>query len=130
MHVGLLEDDVAIQEMLHLILVDEGYKVTDFSDPHLFLEELGVTKAVNTSLELDLLIVDWRLSSSLSGIEVITHLRHHPRFQKLPIILMTAAAYVDTEQLQTLHVVLMEKPFAVDDMTDLVKRVTQPISPS
>jgi len=76
MHVGLLEDDTAIQEMLLLILQDEGYEVTTYQDAEECIEALTDQ---HSSVPMDLMIVDWRLNGPLSGIEVIQKLRDHPR---------------------------------------------------
>lgn len=125
MRVGLLEDDVAIQEMLFLVLQDEGHTVLSFSTAEECLEALNaVTHAPDQKL-VDLMIVDWRLGGSTSGTEVIRQIRHDPRFQSLPIILTTAAALQDTEELQNFQVALLEKPFSVDDMIALIKELTQ-----
>ena len=127
MHVGLLEDDMAIQEMLLLVLQDEGYGVTTYQTAERCIEAL--TQAAQDSsapVPVDLIIVDWRLNGSLSGIEVIQQLRAQPRLSSLPIILTTAATFSDISVLQDLRVVLLEKPFSVDDMTALVEQLIQP----
>jgi two-component system, chemotaxis family, chemotaxis protein CheY len=125
MRIGLLEDDLAIQEMVLLVLQDEGYVVTNFLNVD---ECLTAFDATNISLSLpipvDALIVDWRLNGPISGFEVITQLRHNPRFSSLPIILTTAATFHDTEELQHLQVSLLEKPFSVDDMLSLIQEKT------
>ncbi len=126
MRVGLLEDDIAIQEMLLLVLQDEGYIVTNYPGAEECLEALGVVAQEPIPIPVDLMIVDWRLSGSTSGTEVIHQVRKNPRFNALPIILTTAATFSDTEELQNLHVALLEKPFSVDEMITLIKRLTQP----
>jgi two-component system chemotaxis response regulator CheY len=129
MRVGLLEDDEAIQEMLLLVLQDEGYVATNYQDAEECIETL-TKSAQDTSapLPIDLMIVDWRLSGTMSGTEVIQQLRSHPRLDSLPIILTTAATFSDTTVLQNFHVSLLEKPFSVDEMTALVKQLIQPHS--
>ncbi len=123
MHVGLLEDDVAIQEMLLLVLKDEGYVVTNYSDAKECLQALApVTEQIHSPI--DLLVTDWRLGGNVSGTEVIKQLRLNSALTTLPIILMTAATFNDVEELKRLQVVLLEKPFSVDDMTLLIKNLT------
>jgi len=128
MHIGLLEDDIAIQEMLLLVLQDEGYTVTKYFNADECLVDLGAANHTNLPIPVDLLIVDWRLSGSISGTEVIQQLRNNPRFDKLPIILTTAATFSDTEVLQHLQTSLLEKPFSVDEMLALIKLLTPPFS--
>ncbi|HZR41862.1 MAG TPA: response regulator [Ktedonobacteraceae bacterium] len=124
MRVGLLEDDVAIQEMLLLVLQDEGYAVVTYADAENCLEALGVRSQGEVPIPVDLMIVDWRLNGSVSGTEVIRQIRSVPRLDTLPIILTTAATFTDTDELRNLQVTLLEKPFALDDITTLIREMT------
>ena len=121
MRVGLLEDEVAIQEMLLLMLQDEGYTVINFPDAEACLTIVGDAVQQGTPLPVDLMIIDWRLSGSISGVEVIRHIQNVLHVDSLPIILTTAAAVSDTEELQDVHVTLIEKPFAIDELVTLIK---------
>ena len=125
MRVGLLEDDTAIQEMLLLVLEDEGYEVITFQNAQACLDALGVAQQTSLSVPVDIMIIDWRLNDAINGTEVIQRIRKQPYLQTLPIILTTAATFSDTEELRTLQIVLLEKPFAVDDITTLIKQLTQ-----
>ena len=126
MHIGLLEDDTAIQEMLRLVLQEEGYTVTVYPTADACLNALLDPSPEQTNKPIDLLIVDWRLSGSVPGTEVIRKLRGDASFDSLPIILTTAAAFNDTDELENLHVSLLEKPFAVDDVVALIKNLVHP----
>jgi DNA-binding response OmpR family regulator len=123
MKIGLLEDDIAIQEMLTLVFQGEGYAITIYPTAKDCLDAL---LQPGQGLPIDLLIVDWRLAGSVPGTEVIRILRDNPLFAALPIILTTAATIHDTEELQDLHVALLQKPFAVDEIVNLTKRLAQP----
>ncbi len=127
MRVGLLEDDVAIQEMLLLVLQDEGHTVINYPSAEACLEALGVTlqDAPPLPIIIDILIVDWRLSGTATGTEVIQQVRQRHQLDALPIILTTAATFRDKEALRKMHVALLEKPFSVDDMLMLIDRLTQ-----
>ena len=123
MHVGLLEDDVAIQEMLLLVLKDEGYIVTNYPSAKECLQALTpITEYTQTPI--DLLIIDWRLGGNIFGTEVIKQIRLNPVLNTFPIILTTAATFNDVEELRRLQVSLLEKPFSVDDITLLIKNLT------
>jgi DNA-binding response OmpR family regulator len=124
MRVGLLEDDQAIQEMLQLFLQDEGYTVIIYPSAEACLTDLDTTGPELPELPVHLMIIDWRLTGSISGIEVIRHLRNNPRLASLPIILTTAAPYDNIEQLRQLRVTLLAKPFAVDEMATLITQMT------
>ena len=130
MRVGLLEDEVAIQEMLLLMLQDEGYTVINFPDAEACLAILDDAVQQGTPLPVDLMIIDWRLSGSISGVEVIRHIQKVLHVDSLPIILTTAAAVSDTEELQDVHVTLIEKPFAIDELVTLIKTMLSHTSKS
>ena len=123
MLIGLLEDDIAIQEMLTLVLKDEGYAVTIYPTAEACLQALVSTEQM--PLPIDLLIVDWRLQGLTSGTEVIRQMREKPWLATLPIILTTAASFVDTDSLQSLHISFLEKPFEVDQMVNIIRDLLQ-----
>jgi len=123
MRIGLLEDDIAIQEMLRLVLDDEGHTVTVYSSADACLNALFTALREQVRITIDLLIVDWRLSGSAPGTEVIRQLRDNPAFEALPIILTTAAAFTNTDELENLHISLLEKPFAVDEVVELINKL-------
>jgi len=128
MKVGLLEDDLAIQEMLRLVLQDEQYGVAIYPTAEEALKALldGDHKQVSTPI--DLLIVDLRLSRAMSGTEVISRLRKSSKLRSLPIILTTASTFTDKDELQRLNVTLVQKPFDVDEIVKVIKDLTQPPS--
>jgi two-component system chemotaxis response regulator CheY len=128
MHVGLLEDDISIQEMLLLVFQDEGYTVTNYPDAEGCLEVLKRAGENGVPVPVDLMVVDWRLSGLMTGTEVIQQIRNNPYLNTLPIILTTAATFNDMTALQDLQVSLLQKPFAVDDMITLINNLTQPQS--
>ncbi len=130
MHVGLLEDDISIQEMLLLVFQDEGYTVTNYPDAEGCIEALKRTGEDGAPVPVDLMIVDWRLSGLMTGTEVIQQIRNNPYLNTLPIILTTAATFNDMAALQDLQVSLLQKPFAVDDMITLINNLTHSQSSS
>jgi two-component system, chemotaxis family, chemotaxis protein CheY len=125
MHIGLLEDDIAIQEMLKLVLQDENYTVTIYPTAEECLDALQVAEQEQVQLPFDLLIVDWRLPGLVSGIQAIQKIRDTTRCHSLPIILTTAASFSDAPELDGLQVTFLEKPFAIDEMVDMIKNLTR-----
>jgi two-component system, chemotaxis family, chemotaxis protein CheY len=126
MPIGLLEDDIAIQEMLLLVLQDEGYAVTVYPTAEAALQALiSPAQTAQTPLPIDLLIVDWRLQGSASGTEVIRRIREVPQLNSLPIILTTAANFNDIPSLKDLHISFLEKPFEVDQMVNMIRNLLQ-----
>ena len=126
MHIGLLEDDAAIQEMLCLILQGEGNVITVYPGAEACIQALADEVGKAESPLVNLLIVDWRLPEPLSGIEVIRQIRDHLRLRSLPIILTTAATFNDIETLEELHASLLEKPFSIDELVALITQKRYP----
>lgn len=122
MQIGLLEDDVAIQELLRLVLEDAKYTAITYPAADACLNAL--LDKEQGPVPIDLLIVDLRLPRAVSGIEVIRQLRSDPRLSSLPIILTTAASFSDIEDVSDFHVNFLEKPFDVDDLVKMIEELT------
>ena len=118
--IGLLEDDLAIQEMLRLLLQSEGHEVAIYASADECLADLRVDESQASCAAPDLVIIDLHLAKSISGMEVIERIRANPRLSGLPLVLMTAAAHVDKQELERLHATLLTKPFDVDEVLRLV----------
>ena len=124
MQIGLLEDDVAIQEMLRLVLEDENYTIVIYPTAEACLKALLTDERKQGSVPIDLLIVDLRLPRAVSGMEIIRQLRNDPSYSSLPIILTTATSFVDLEDLSVLHVNFLEKPFDIDILVKMIGELT------
>ena len=122
MRIALLEDDLAIQEMLRLLLQGEGHEVIVYPGAQACLADL--CEAGAGAHVPDLLLVDLRLAKSTSGLTVIEQIRLTPRLESLPIILMTASAILDRQELERLRIALLPKPFDVDDVVRLINELT------
>jgi DNA-binding response OmpR family regulator len=126
MRVGLLEDDIATQEMFLLVLQEEGYTAVNYSNTEECLADLGVTTPRTGPPPIDVLLIDWHLSGPVTGLGVIRQIRQTSHLDTLPIILTTAALVnaTEMEELRQLRVALLEKPFSVDEVSQLIKQVT------
>lgn len=122
MLIGLLEDDLAIREMIQLILQNEGHRVITYATSEACLTHLRANDSSGPSC--DLLVVDMRLANSISGLTVIEYIRADPHLEHLPIILTTAATALDKQELDRLRVTLLPKPFDIDDILQLVTEMT------
>lgn len=122
MRIGLLEDDLAIQEMLRLLLQSEGYEVIIYPSARACLEDL--CKPGTEESRPALLLLDLRLANSASGLAVIEQIRLIPHLESLPIILMTASATLDKQELERLRAVLLRKPFDVNEVMRLINELT------
>lgn len=85
-HIGLLEDDTNISELISLWLTEAGYKVTRYSSGKKLLSAIG-------KAEFDLLILDWMLPD-INGDEVLRKIREKLDWH-IPVIFETGR---DTEE--------------------------------
>ncbi|HEY0756583.1 MAG TPA: response regulator [Ktedonobacteraceae bacterium] len=125
MLIGLFEDDLAIQEMLRLLLQGEGYDITLYTSVEECLAGLHVNEQQSDIVRPDLLMIDLHLAQSISGLDVIEQIRMAPSLEFFPIILMTASVMVDNQDLQRLHVTLLLKPFDIDDIIRIISELVQ-----
>jgi len=112
--------------MFLLVLQEEGYTAVNYSSAEECLADLGVTTSRTGPPPIDVLLIDWHLSGSTTGLGVIRRIRQIPHLDTLPIILTTAALVnaAEMEELRQLCVALLEKPFSVDEVSQLIKQVT------
>ena len=82
MKILIIEDEMAIREMLSFTLARHGFIVSEAEDARAAAEIL--------QKELpDLILLDWMLPG-ISGVDFIKRLRREDRTSKLPIIMLTA----------------------------------------
>src|SRR5437879_5057698 len=106
--------------MLRLLLQSEGYEVTTYASAEECLADLRIDDPQPGTACPDLLMIDLHLAKSISGLEVVERMRANPRLETLPVILMTASAFLDKQDLQRLHVTLLPKPFDIDEIIRLI----------
>ncbi len=117
------EDDPQMLLLIVEALRGEGHQVEHVSDGEQLLEEL--TRRPER-LPFDLIVSDIRLPT-LSGLQVVEALREAQR--TIPIVLMTAFGDDETRaEAERLGVVLVDKPFALDDLSAPVARLATPPS--
>ncbi len=84
MHTNILivEDDMAIREMMAFSLKREGFDAIKAASGHEALEQLN-------QVHPDLIVVDWGLPD-MSGIDLIDSIRRDEVIKEVPIIMLTA----------------------------------------
>ena len=116
--VSVVNDNPEFLELMSAILdEDAGYEVTLFNGQQLELDDLVAS-------DPDLIVVDLLLGGA-SGWEIVTLARADERLASVPIIVCSADVAAlreraaDLERVGNVH--LLTKPFAVDEITDLVE---------
>ena len=79
----VIEDDASLRALLADIFTRAGYDMRFASN----LPEINV--ALKHGEELDIVLLDVTLPDA-NGLDLLLRLRKHPRFVKLPVIMMTA----------------------------------------
>ncbi len=110
----IVDDEPAILDVLGAVLEDEEYKVDKASNGQEGLKYLE-TKVP------DLIICDIMMPV-MDGREMCRRLNAHPRYSRIPLILMSAAgraiAGVDCH-----YSAILAKPFELDEVLSIVERL-------
>ena len=114
----LVDDDAELRQVLHELLADEGYDVTEGEQGKDVLDAFD-----GAGDPPDLVLMDVRMPGGMTGLDVLRELRGRlPR--PLPIIVMTAygTSNVAMEAMQFGAYDYLLKPFELDDVVGLVDR--------
>jgi len=78
----IVDDDVTITNLMQMLVSMEGHQLTTVNDS---LKAMETAHSVNPDLiTLDLMMPD------LTGFELCVLLRHDPKFEKIPIVIVSA----------------------------------------
>ncbi len=85
----VLEDEQDIRDLISFQLKTEGHEVValESADKAVLLLERGE--------KFDLMLVDWMLPGTLSGLEFTRRLRQHPEHRDVPVVMVTALTQPD-----------------------------------
>jgi DNA-binding response OmpR family regulator len=121
--VTVINDSSDFLDLMHDLVTDLGHEMTGFEAVKASIEEVVDSKP-------DLLIVDLRLQDTpqmISGWELLVLARSHRQLLNVPVILCSADVWElkkraeDLEQIADVHV--RSKPFAMEEMSDLITRL-------
>ena len=113
----IVDDELQIAEVLAETLHDEGYRVKTLHDGASALLEIAAHRPRLVLLDITMPV--------MNGLELLRYLRGHG-FADLPIIIMTA-------ELRPLRYLahgangVLAKPFAIDELLDLVAVYVSPV---
>ena len=118
--ISVINDNAEFLDLMSAILdEDAGYDVSLFKGEFVEISEL-------VSSDPDLIIVDLLLGGA-SGWEIVTLSRSAERLAAVPIIVCSADVTAlrdreaDLERIGNVH--MLAKPFAIDEITELVERL-------
>lgn len=119
----VVEDEVAIRDMLCLMLEQKGFSPTAAAD---------YQQAVNLLKEPypELILLDWMLPGG-SGIQFIKQLKQNELTRQIPVIMLTARAE-EEDKIRGLDVGAddyMTKPFSIKELTSRLNAVLRRVTP-
>ena len=123
--IAVLDDNLIIGEMLQQGLELGGHAVVVYSSPSAFLTDINAEEAKTASASFGLVIVDFRFSEGISGLEVIHRVRYI--FPDLPAILISAVSSWEIEAtrraLPTVEILRM--PFNMTTILTIAKELAR-----
>ena len=126
-HISVINDNADFLELMSAILdEDAGYDVSLFNGRQVAIDALAATAP-------DLIVVDLLLGGA-SGWEIVTLARADERLSAVPIIVCSADIAALRDRANDLEVVgnvhVLAKPFAIDEITDLVESLIGRAAPA
>jgi len=118
----LVEDEVAIRDMLLFVLQDSGFEVLQAENTQQAMECMSENK-------IDLLILDWMLPG-ISGVELCRRLKKENAYMHIPVIMLTAKAEED-DKIQGLNAGAddyLTKPFSARELVARINAVLRRVS--
>jgi DNA-binding response OmpR family regulator len=118
--ISVVNDNPAFLELMSAILdEDAGYEVALFNGQKTSIAELVASRP-------DLVIVDLILGGT-SGWEIVTLSRADPSLAEVPIVICSADVTALRDRAEELErigdVHILEKPFSIDEVTEVVERL-------
>jgi two-component system, OmpR family, response regulator len=112
----IVDDEPSVRDVMATVLLDAGYSVQTAADGHIALQIIDLTPP-------DLVITDVMMPH-LDGWALLD--KAHERNPSLPVILMSAGDWIRRRRTAPIpdHAVFLAKPFAVEDLLELVGRLT------
>lgn len=120
----VVEDELALVEILRYNLEKEGFGVVVAADGEAALEAIADHKP-------DLVVLDWMLPH-VSGLEICRRLRRRPETRDLPIIMLTARSE-EADRVRGLEVGAddyIAKPFSPSELIARIRAVLRRAKPS
>lgn len=113
-HILVCDDDDSIQEIIQIILENNDFKVTTVSSG-----EQAYQKAQGVSP--DLLLLDFWMPG-INGEETIKLFKTNSSTKNIPIVLVTALSQITKTYSEIGADGLIEKPFEMDHLLEIVKK--------
>lgn len=109
----VVDDEPDLLAAVSGVLADEGYGVIECCDHRQALERLESHKPDAVLLDV--------MMPEVSGVELAQKMRQDPRFEKLPIVIMSAVEGTDIDQ--RAFAGFLRKPFKVQRLLQIIEKI-------
>ena len=113
----VIDDEITIVEMLSAFLEEEGWQVTAAYNGQEGLEHLASVRPA--------LVVSDVMMPVLDGWELCRRMQADPRYQSIPLVLMSAIR-TTPDLVGCSYAALLRKPFELDEMLQTITRLLKP----
>ena len=114
----VLDDDPSVHRFLERLLRLHGFK------PRL-ASTIAETRSIADSVQLAAFVLDVQLRGGESGLDVLAWLRSQPRYQSVPVLMLTGLILTDDEQatIRTRGAHVFYKPKKLNLLIEQLKRL-------
>jgi CheY-like chemotaxis protein len=119
----IAEDDYAFRDMLVLAFEDDGYDVVAVANGYLLLETLGSSLLTRSAIKPFDLVVSDMLMPCWSGLATLEKLGRSPLVPPVVVITAFGSDEVHRRAKQAGAVSVLDKPFDIQELLDLGRRV-------
>ncbi|MDO8421232.1 MAG: chemotaxis protein CheB [Parvibaculum sp.] len=114
----VVEDDAEVRELLELLLISEGHRVTSAPDGL-----AGLDLVNRGAIRPDLLLADYNLPNGMDGLQVAANLRAKMR-REVPVIILTGDISTGTlRSIALQNCVQLNKPVKLGELTETILRL-------
>jgi CheY-like chemotaxis protein len=113
----VVDDDVAIRLLIQDILDDVQYKVILVADGAAALTAMETVVPDLVTLDLDM--------PGIHGGQVLELIRQHEHLRDVKVVIISSATII-APRVKELAQAIIQKPFDIDDLLDIIQRLTPP----
>ena len=113
----VVDDDVAIRLFIQDVLDDVHYKVIVVADGSAALAAMETVVPDLVTLDLDM--------PGLHGGQVLERIRQQEHLRDVKVVIISSATII-APHVKKLAQAILQKPFDIDDLLDIVQRLTPP----
>ena len=116
----VVDDDVAIRTLIQDILDDVHYKVILVADGSAALTAMETVVPDLVTLDLDM--------PGIHGGQVLELIRQHEDLRDVKVVIITSATLI-APRVKELAQAVLQKPFDIDDLLEVIQRLAPPPKP-